>query len=427
MLADLDELILKCKDKRASKTISEAVKCYKAGAYRSAIVAAWISTAYDIIDKLQKLALAGDKEAEAQIDHFEKIRRENDVTKALKFEKTLLELARDKFELISPVEYVDLDRLRNDRNRCAHPSMSTDSDIFEPSAELARVHIRSTVDHLLQHEAAQGKYALDKLLSDVQSKYFPTEDEQALAALRKSPLQRARTALTRNFLIVLLKTFLSGSLDYKDRNRHRGALLAVKDIQPEAWRLTLKDELSRLMRSIATTEPSLLACIQLLEIDPSMWDAVDNDVRTKLGIFVTGLPSDMLDDIDWIYHMPIFQKEAKERIEAITRKEILEPLFFDAPPPLLELIHRRYISAPNFDSANTWGKAAERYADEFSDEQRNQIISSASKNDQILGSFEFPAVLAAFRKRSNMTSDEFDAFLKANNLEEFIFDDDIPF
>jgi hypothetical protein len=66
-LADLDELILLCRDEKASLYIQEAVSCYRSAAYRSAIVATWIAVCYDIIDKLRELALAGDQEAAAQV------------------------------------------------------------------------------------------------------------------------------------------------------------------------------------------------------------------------------------------------------------------------------------------------------------------------------------------------------------------------
>ena len=73
-LTDLDELILRCRDDRAKAYVREAVASYRAGAFRSAIVATWIAVCFDFIEKLQELALAGDKEAESQVNELEKIR-----------------------------------------------------------------------------------------------------------------------------------------------------------------------------------------------------------------------------------------------------------------------------------------------------------------------------------------------------------------
>jgi hypothetical protein len=58
-LADLDELVLKCRDERAKSYIAEAVACYKVGAFRSSIVACWIAICFDVIDKLRELASPG--------------------------------------------------------------------------------------------------------------------------------------------------------------------------------------------------------------------------------------------------------------------------------------------------------------------------------------------------------------------------------
>lgn len=62
-LADLDELVLRCKSAAAKAYINEATSCYFAGAYRSAIVATWIAVVYDFVDKLKDLELAGDANA----------------------------------------------------------------------------------------------------------------------------------------------------------------------------------------------------------------------------------------------------------------------------------------------------------------------------------------------------------------------------
>lgn len=197
-LADLDELILRCRDDRARSLIAEAVSGYRANAFRSAVVATWVAVCFDLIEKLRELALAGDAAAEKQTERLEKIRASDDVSAALAFERDLLKLARDQFEFFSPLEYVDLQRLQEDRNRCAHPSLVDETSPYRPSAELVRAHIVSAVDHVLRHPPAQGKFALDRLLTQIDSEYFPTKKQGALEALRVGPLTKARESLVRN-------------------------------------------------------------------------------------------------------------------------------------------------------------------------------------------------------------------------------------
>jgi hypothetical protein len=57
-LGDLDELVLCCRTEEARSYISEAVACYKVGAFRSSIVAAWIAVVYDLLSKIRELSLA---------------------------------------------------------------------------------------------------------------------------------------------------------------------------------------------------------------------------------------------------------------------------------------------------------------------------------------------------------------------------------
>jgi hypothetical protein len=72
-IADLDELVLKCRSKQTRELVSEAVASYRASAFRSSIVATWIAVAYDFIDKLRQLDQTGDKQAKQLLASFEKI------------------------------------------------------------------------------------------------------------------------------------------------------------------------------------------------------------------------------------------------------------------------------------------------------------------------------------------------------------------
>lgn len=142
---DLDELIVACRNDQARMFIQEAVQCYRAGAYRQTIVATWIAVFYDIIFKLQELELSGDDNASQKIAEYERIRRENNIRGALNFEQNILDTAQKDFELISDVEHSDLTRLREDRNRCAHPVLNAFDEVYQPSAELARTHLRNAI------------------------------------------------------------------------------------------------------------------------------------------------------------------------------------------------------------------------------------------------------------------------------------------
>ena len=147
-IVDLDELVLKCRDDKAREYIWEAIASYKSGAFRSAIVSTWIAVVYDIVSKLNELELTGDKKAKKHLEDYEKIVAggESKLKEALDFERGILEMAATDFDLLTSNELLDLNRLKEDRNRCAHPSMQAIGNVYVPSPELARTHIRNAVD-----------------------------------------------------------------------------------------------------------------------------------------------------------------------------------------------------------------------------------------------------------------------------------------
>ena len=127
-IVDLDELVLRCKGANAKAYLQEAVSCYRAAAYRTCIVATWIAVVFDVIDKLRELALSGDAEARtaiADVDNWQPLVDRGDanaIRKSLEFERNVIGLADQKFGFFEPNQVTDLERLREDRNRCAHPT-----------------------------------------------------------------------------------------------------------------------------------------------------------------------------------------------------------------------------------------------------------------------------------------------------------------
>lgn len=413
-LADLDELVLQCRHEKARGYIAEAVACYKVGAYRSAVVGTWIAVAYDILDKMHELALAGDQEAERQVEEFDRIRRADDVSRALKFEKQLLTVARDRFELISHLEWIDLDRLHEDRHRCAHPALISEDEIFAPSAELARTHIRTAVIHLLRHPPAQGKYALERLLKDVASDYFPTETAKAVTALSNGPLRRPRDSLVRNFAIVLLKDLFSGTLELRERSRRAAALAAVKEMHPLIFSGIVADKASNLARAAEDEVlPQLLDAVRRV---PDLWDHFGPDVRQRLEACVRQFPLGDIEDLYFPLDFAPLRDAALHRIAQLRAKDLEEAILIILHDDVAEHIVRRYVSAQSYAAANRWGKIVATNAVEFSEAQVERIIAGAAENDEVRDSFELHNVINSLRARARVDKDWLDRVLIAKQL-----------
>ena len=416
--ADLDELVLTCRDHKAKGYIAEAVASYRSGAYRAAIVSTWIAICFDVIEKIRELALAGDQQAELLAKEIEETRVKNDFSKALKFEREILVIARDKFELISPVEYIDLQRIQEDRNRCAHPSLASEEQIFSPSAELARLHIRSAVSHLLAHPPAQGKYALNRLLSEINSEYFPQEVDKAHIAFLNSPLKKPRESLVRNLIIVLLKDLLKNGIEWKQTRRIRAAISAIKSLHPEWYQVTLKDKASQVLGSLKDDELEKIEfffkCVE------DVWHHLDAGIQQRCKSFVSNLPKKNVDDMDFYLSFTPLQKSAEQRAITYTAEDYEDALFFDLPSVIANKFIKSYLTASSFDNANSWSKLIATYAGDFNATQIIEVIANISKNDQITGSFELPMLLKRLKSTKKLDDEEFDGYLKSNGLAKYV-------
>lgn len=420
-LEDLDELVLRCRDQKAKQYIFEAVASYKAGAHRAAIVATWIAVCFDVIEKIRELALAGDKEAEKQAQELELTRREGDLTRALKFERELLSNARDKFELISPLEYIDLERLQADRNRCAHPSLTADDQAYIPSAELARLHIHSAVTHILQHPPVQGKFALERLLGEIESEYFPTSLEDARVALGSGPLRRPRDSLVRNLVLVVVKKILQGEQTPKQLLRYRAALRVTHQMHPKPYASALSERLSPLFR--ATPDATMERCVSAVQTIPECWSFLEADVRHRLELFVINLPSEVFQfdpSVDFLLDYAPLQSAIRKRIKKATKAELVACVFFDSPPEIIDRWITLYLGSSSFDEANDWGRQMMRELGDFSPTHVQHLLSESAKNVQITGSFGFEALVPALRSKKIIPTADFDDLLRANDLVKFI-------
>lgn len=418
-LADLDELVLRCRDKRAREYIAEAINCYRAGAYRSSIVATWVAVCYDIIDKLRELSLAGDKAAEGIVEGIEKTRKADDIVSALKFERELLKIARDRFELVSPPEFDDLVRLQEDRNRCAHPSLISEDQGFDPSGELARWHIRSAVTHLLQHPPVQGKYALDRLLRQVDSEYFPTEIPEATDRFATGPLKRPRESLVRNFIVVLLKRALETGPDWEWQSLSRvyAALGAVRALHVAIFEACLAEKLPSLLRQLSDDE--LYRGIAVFRRVPDCWKHLPPDLQNHFENFVRGLPPKHLDELDFLLEYPPLKEKAAVRLSLATRQELRDTAFWDLPMQVADRFVSLYLESKNFAEANDWAKQISLNAWALSVSQQRTLIAGISKNDEVLHSFEVGTVIKHLRQTKKIPPALFESLLTENGLDKF--------
>lgn len=298
-LADIEALAVRCRSEQSKGYISEAIKCYRASAYRASIVSAWIAVVFDLIDKIRELSISGDAAAKAIDARYETYIKQIDennpsgVKSALEFEREILETCRNQLQFFDPQQFIDLVRLREDRHRCAHPSFQRAGVPYEPSAEQARVHIRNAVVYVLAQPPVQGKAALAELKTLVSSAYFPTDDKQAAIQLQNSGLKNATDALVNGFIDQLVFGFVTDSDALFFKAQTLAAINATFELYPDRAEDRLRKQINKAIRDVPDKYFPGAGC--LVAYVNSAWSILDQASKDKVARFIAEGPvSDVL-------------------------------------------------------------------------------------------------------------------------------------
>jgi hypothetical protein len=383
---DLDELVLRCRDKEARAYIAEAVACYRAGAFRACIVTTWIAVVFDFIHKLKELELTGDKLAQQKLQMLEKIQSQNDIGASLVFEREVLDLAKNNFEFLSTVEYDDLKRLFEDRNRCAHPSMQTWDEPYQPAGELARYHLRNVVLYLLQRPPVQGKAALDRITKEIESEYFPVDVNQAVEHFKHGPLTRARVPLIRGVILVLTKTLLHEALPAQSRTRHVSALKAILHMYVDIGEKVLQEDLPKVLQSVNDTE--WINVMKYVRCIPSSWDVLGEPGRIKALTFMTSSSTETVAPaLGDALHVPALREIAIQRIQDLPVEILAEQIHSEPLQEYADLAIRFFAKARSYDQGNNLARSLIRpLAAVLAPQDIRQAVEVFLDNNQLHGS-----------------------------------------
>jgi hypothetical protein len=266
-LIDLDELLTTCRTEEAKSYVAEAVASYKAGAFRACIVATWIAIVYDLISKIRELALGGDAEALKLTTELAKLQPkiesgdQGSIKRILEIEREIVEIANDKFAFFEGQQVIDLKRLQDDRNRCAHPTYQG-AEIYKPSAELARMHLVHAVHHVLANPPVQGKAATEQIVRLVESSLFPIDIDQAKSQLKLGDMERPKESLVRAVIDTLVFEFFEGKKELKATPRALIAIRAVYEMSPGICEPRLRKNLNSIGRRLKDGELAILLATQ---------------------------------------------------------------------------------------------------------------------------------------------------------------------
>ena len=426
MISSLDELSVGCVDENARTQIREAIGCYQVGAYRAAIVTAYIAVCFDLIQKLKSLAAAGDAEAMKAVQELENLQSQNNrkdpnaINGLLEFERGLLERFRDNFDFFGSNEFDEIERLRTDRNRCAHPTFLKNSQPFAPSAELARLHIRNAVTLVLSQPPRQGKAALDSLQSLVLSSYFPEKVSDAVARLKGSEILNARRSLIIAFVDLLC-------FGYPDRGSPLHQKSAVNIALRAIIEMNRAEALPRLIQNmnklLMETESKAVeyGCVLALGIDEAGL-AVNESGRPIVKHWLKSRKGTIRGSaVKKALALPWLRDEAIQVASELKSEDFAE-VTGKIPPEIISSAARLYASAQNWTQANEYAsRFAIDYANKFSEQDLDHIFSEvAAKRADLIGSHGFDEFIDALLSQDVIRKNQAIAIIKKHKLARII-------
>jgi hypothetical protein len=326
-LADIEALSLRCRSQESKSYIAEAIRCYRASAYRAAIVSTWIAVVFDLVDKIRELALAGDtvaKDLETRYEtYIAQIEQGNQqgIQSALEFERNILDVCKDKLQFFDPQQFIDLVRLREDRHRCAHPSFQRVGVPYNPSAEQARLHIRNAIVYVLGQPPVQGKAALAELKALVSSDYFPCDDNKAITQLQTSCLANASEALVNSFVDQLVFGFLTTGDSLFHKLQVIAAINGVYELYPAIVEKRLAKQLNKAVRDVP--DRLFSSATALVLYISSAWGVLDIASKDKLSNFIKDGPSlEVLGGLSPLGKVDELKQVVEERINSLNFEEL---------------------------------------------------------------------------------------------------------
>lgn len=281
-LTNLDELIQQVRNIHAKNYINESIAAYRTGAYRASLITTWIAVCVDIIEKIRELSLSEDpaaKKFEGQLDKIQP----NDPASMLGFERDILNIACDELQLVSTIEKSHLERLKDDRNVCAHPTFSDDGSQFTPPAELALAYIVQAANYLLIHPPVKGKAIVQRLYELINEPSFPEDEEKAYSLLSsENNLGRVKDSGVRNLVVVILKRVFRDETGISPEllSRLSASLSAIYRLYPSIYEEVVSTKLGTMLSE--ANDSKLKRIFPFLRLRKELWSKVGLPERVRI-------------------------------------------------------------------------------------------------------------------------------------------------
>ena len=290
-MLDLEEQVGRVWNPDIRPLVAEAYRCYGSGAARASITLTWVAVCADLIEKVNRLSEDGEAAAAELVASIERARDRGADARAVQamqeVERTILDKAVE-LELIDTIGQRELERLREDRHLCAHPSLRPLGEFYEPRIEYARAHLATALDVLLTHPPSQGRRVIDRFQTHVTEPSFVDSSEYLTHVfydmVRPATRRRIVDLAIKHAMLELDAPDPPGAVVVADRMRSCVLAFASRD------RGIVRDAVSKVVERLrdVDSEIQLRALGRLGDLDV-FWDALDDPMRSRLESLVGNL------------------------------------------------------------------------------------------------------------------------------------------
>lgn len=387
-------------DRRTQKYFEEVYKSYANGCYRSATVMLWSVVVCDIIFKLQELRdLHNDSTAEKILVEIETLQKDDPYSS--KWEKDLIKMIFERTQLLDTASNHKIMLIQNHRHLSAHPIISDEDTLFEPTQEMIRSDIRNSIEVMLSKPPFLSQKILSTFLIDLEKikDLFPSD-----IALNKYLESKYLRGLNKEILIKIFKGLWKFSFRSEDDKAIKN-----RDINVRALRLIFQKEKHTFIEilkaesvyysSISKESDAIKVLIEFIAMEKEIYDALEDSAKELIkpilkdnlsyfgiAFFISDSPEEHVKTlIDWIskhYYKKygdngnFLNHEHLEKLKAICKEFSLESEYRDFGIAC-------FINSVDFERADMYfDRFMDKDIDNYTKEQLKTLLDGANKNNQ---------------------------------------------
>lgn len=270
-------------DRRTRKYFEEVYKSYANDCYRSATVMLWSVIVCDVIFKLQELRdVHNDTIAEKILHEIETL--QNDDPYSPKWEKELIKRVFERTQLLDTASNHKILLIQEHRHLSAHPVISDEDTLFEPTQEMIRSDIRNSIEVMLCKPPFMSQKILSAFVSDLEKvkDLFPSNN-----ALKKYLEAKYFKSLNKDVFVKLFKGLWKFSFRSEELKpvENRDINIRVMKLIFEKEKQIIIDSIkadSAYYSNISKKKDAIKSLVEFISTEKEVFNALDDSAKELL-------------------------------------------------------------------------------------------------------------------------------------------------